>query len=266
MADPFSVGAGIVGVLGVAIQISEMVFKFGLDWKNAPEDVMAFKHELQNLQITLAEMQSKLFSNPSFEAAFQGNSSALLSHVKADDASEDSIKEAFKNCQAELKKIVNKFQAKEGRPGSGWDRVKDAFVSKETERAISHLQRRCRNFDQLLSIDTAALTAHTNLEVKEVRKENQGWHSQAQNRNILRWLSALSFEEKHRDILSKHHPGTGQWLLDADEFKAWRNGQLDSSPNLWCPGIRKLIHRHRPSMWKRTNQCSRSGQDRASVS
>lgn len=75
-----------------------------------------------------------------------------------------------------------------------------------------------------------------------MRKEHQQWHAAEENSKILRWLSHLNFGEKHRDILSKLHPGTGQWLLDSDQFKAWRNGHQDYPPNLWCPGIRKSTH------------------------
>ncbi|KAF7507610.1 hypothetical protein GJ744_010280 [Endocarpon pusillum] len=218
MAEPFSVGAGIVGVLGLAIQISQMVLKFGLDWKEAPKE-------------------TKLICNPSFEEAFDGNSSALLSHLKANDLSQDSIKEAFETCQTQLVEVVDSFKAKERSHRLGWERFKAPFSSFKTSKAISELQRQCQSINQLILIDTATIVASTRLEVKEVRKEHQQWHAAERNRKILRWLSHLSFEEKHRDILSKLHPGTGQWLLDSDQFKAWRNGHQDSPPNLWCPGI-----------------------------
>lgn len=239
MADPFSVGAGIIGVLGLTSQISSILYKFGHDWKNAPSDVKAFRLELQNLHATLAEMQKMLFANPSFEEAFEDNSSALLLHLKADDISKDSIKQAFEQCQAQLTTLVVTLKEKEKKSGSGWERLKGAFSNKETEKVILQLGRQCRVFEKLISIDTALLTAKTLVEVRKARKEYQEWHIEEENHNILQWLSSFDFGEKHRDILSKLHPGTGQWLLEMDEFKAWRNGQDDCPPNMWCPGIRE---------------------------
>lgn len=238
MAEPFSVAVGIVGVLGLAIQISQVVLKFGLDWKDAPKDVKAFRHELQSLQMTLTEMET-LISRPSFEEAFEGDSSAFLSHLTGDDLSKDSIKDAFSNCEMQLMEVVSDLLAKESSHRLGWDRSKAAFLSKKTERSVSQLQRQCQIFNQLVSMDTAALTARTQLEIRKVRKEHQEWHIEEEDHRILRWLSHLNFEERHRDVLFKLHPGTGQWLLDSDEFKAWRNGKLDSTPSLWCPGIRE---------------------------
>jgi hypothetical protein len=47
MADPFSIGGGIVSVIGLAIQVTQVVVQLGLDWKDAPADVKMFMAELQ---------------------------------------------------------------------------------------------------------------------------------------------------------------------------------------------------------------------------
>jgi hypothetical protein len=39
MADPFGTGAGIVGVISLAIQITQVAVQFGMDWKDAPDDI-----------------------------------------------------------------------------------------------------------------------------------------------------------------------------------------------------------------------------------
>jgi hypothetical protein len=39
------------------------------------------------------------------------------------------------------------------------------------------------------------------------------------------------------DIIAKRAEGTGQWLLESTEFKAWLDG---TSETLWCPGPRGL--------------------------
>jgi len=54
---------------------------------------------------------------------------------------------------------------------------------------------------------------------------------------ILAWFSSLNFFPTQNDIYGKHHKGTGQWLLESQEFNDWLNGIKES---LWCPGIREF--------------------------
>ena len=91
----------------------------------------------------------------------------------------------------------------------------------------------------MVSLDTAKLSAATLVEAKAARREQNQWHNAEEIRRILNWLSSLSFESKQADVLSKSHPGTGQWMLKSDRFIAWRDEHSGSPPVLWCPGIRK---------------------------
>lgn len=83
--------------------------------------------------------------------------------------------------------------------------------------------------------------ASTYREVTDGKRELKEWHDAEENQTILAWLSRLSFEEIHADILSKHHPGTGEWLLALEEFKQWKDDLLTGSSILWCPGIREYL-------------------------
>lgn len=243
MGDPFSVGAGVVGVLSLTIQISRLIWEFGLDWKDAPKDIKNLMLEVQGLQITLSDIQKRLISNPSFEEAFEGSGSTLLFHLKDIDASKDSIREGFNCTQSQLEDIVKGLEVRETGGKHGWGRIRATLSSKRILDSILQLQRQSEILQKLVSIDTVVLSASTHLEIKAWRGEHQKWHTTEENQQILQWLSRdcrLEFEKKHCDILSKLHPGTGEWFLELDEFKAWRNGQLDTAPNLWCPGIREL--------------------------
>jgi hypothetical protein len=90
------------------------------------------------------------------------------------------------------------------------------------------------NFDVVSEsvANVAALAATTNTEIKE-------WHRESKSQQMLSWLSRISFDSKQSDILSKRHPGTGEWLLNSDTFKAWRDGNPEASQTLWCKGIRR---------------------------
>jgi hypothetical protein len=68
MADPFGTGAGIVGVIGLAIQITQVVIQFGIDWKDAPANVKTFMAELGTLKTVLSETNTNIILNPDFAA------------------------------------------------------------------------------------------------------------------------------------------------------------------------------------------------------
>jgi hypothetical protein len=54
---------------------------------------------------------------------------------------------------------------------------------------------------------------------------------------ILDWLSPLDFELTQAKLFHEWKDGSGNWFLESEQFKAWRDGTLDI---LWCPGIREL--------------------------
>ncbi|KAJ6586375.1 ankyrin repeat-containing domain protein [Mycena vulgaris] len=52
---------------------------------------------------------------------------------------------------------------------------------------------------------------------------------------IIEWMSPLNFFQRQADIFSTWQPGTGGWLLDDTQFKAWESS---SGQTLWCCGMR----------------------------
>jgi hypothetical protein len=65
----------------------------------------------------------------------------------------------------------------------------------------------------MVSIDVAVFSASTYKEVIQGKKGQSKWHENEEDQKVLAWLSHLSFEETHQDILSKRHPGTAGWLF-----------------------------------------------------
>jgi hypothetical protein len=62
------------------------------------------------------------------------------------------------------------------------------------------------------------------------------WRRDEEREKALEWLSPLSFEDRQKEILSKHCVGTGNWLLESEGFKAWCDGATDAPRGLWCHG------------------------------
>jgi hypothetical protein len=51
---------------------------------------------------------------------------------------------------------------------------------------------------------------------------------------ILDWLSAADYTSQQSDLLARRQEGTGQWLLDSEEYKHWLR---TPRATLFCPGI-----------------------------
>ena len=55
-----------------------------------------------------------------------------------------------------------------------------------------------------------------------------------ERQTMLDWLTPTDYGTQQSDFLSRRQEGTGQWLLDSEEFQRWSN---ESNQTLFCPGI-----------------------------
>jgi Cdc6-like AAA superfamily ATPase len=55
-----------------------------------------------------------------------------------------------------------------------------------------------------------------------------------QRQAILDWLTPIDYAAQQQDFISRRQAGTGQWLLDSEEFQTWLNSDKQT---LFCPGI-----------------------------
>ena len=51
---------------------------------------------------------------------------------------------------------------------------------------------------------------------------------------ILDWLTQINYGPQQSDFINRRQPGTGQWLLDSENFQTWINTDKQT---LFCPGI-----------------------------
>ncbi|PHH84259.1 hypothetical protein CDD83_2236 [Cordyceps sp. RAO-2017] len=231
MADPFS----IIGVIGVALQIVQEIAKLGLSWKDAPKNVRKFMAELQALKSTLSETNLNLALNPEFVLAFQGRRSAVLSQWKTETAANDTDKKVL-TCKAELDGLLGELKKRANMKGqrAAWDRVKAAFLSDKTRQAVEDLHRQCQTLNSLAAIDSAALGAYTLNEFKTARQEHLDQERARQQSLVLDWLSSVDHGVVQYDCGLRQQSGTGQWFLDALEFRTWVKS---CGETLFCPGI-----------------------------
>jgi hypothetical protein len=252
MADPFGTGAGIIGVIGLAIQITQVVVQFGMDWKDAPDDVKTFMAELGTLKTVLSETNANILLNPDFAAAFQNRPSLLLSQLgpKAPLTTDTNL--MLEICRRELDSMLKELKKRGQGHRIGWERLKGAILAKDTRDSVENLCRQCQTLNNMLSIDAAVLGATTYKEVREARKEQQeislairggvdesNWRQENQEQQherqtILQWLTPVDYAAQQSDFIGRRQEGTGQWLLDSAQFKAWLETDKQT---LFCPGI-----------------------------
>jgi Cdc6-like AAA superfamily ATPase len=73
-------------------------------------------------------------------------------------------------------------------------------------------------------------SSETKQGVDELRRHNHDVENQA----IIDWLTPIDYSTQQSDFIGRRQKGTGQWLLDSDEFQRWQN---DSKQTMFCPGI-----------------------------
>lgn len=243
MADPLSIAGGIVGVLGLTILITQIVVQFGLDWKDAPKEAKSIVRELQSLRVVMSEIEKAEFClslNTDFVDAFQDRPSILLSELGPNAPATTETKLSINVCKQELENLLDKLKKIGKGNRVGWERLKASFLVKDLQKSIDKAYCQCRILNDMISYDAINLGVSTLGQVKRARKEQKEWHDAQENQEMLGWLSNLDFKQKQTDILSKQLSGTGEWFLNLDMFRAWRNGHQDTSSTLCCPGIRKF--------------------------
>jgi len=259
MADPFGTGAGIIGVIGLAIQITQVIVQFGMDWKDAPDNVKTFMAELGTLKTVLSETNTNLLLNPDFAEAFQNRPSLLLSQLGPKAPSTTDTNLMLEICRRELDSMLKELKKRGQGHRLGWERLKGAFVAEDTRDSVENLCRQCQTLNNMLSIDAAVLGVTTYKEITEARKEQREWHQaeaeislvirggvdesnrrqenqerQRERQTILDWLTPIDFVSQQHDFIARRQEGTGQWLLDSTEFKAWVETDKQT---LFCLGI-----------------------------
>lgn len=248
MADPFTIGTGIVGVISLAMEVLQVTIQFGLDWKDAPRDIKTFKAELQTLKTILLETHDNLILNPDFTEIFQNRPSILLSQLGPNAPPTTDTRLLLDVCGKELKDLLEELKKRAKGHRIGWERMKGAFLAKNTRESVETLHRQCQMLNNMVNIDMAELGVITYKEVKNVRKEQQdakaeqqkvqenqqAWHQAGVDKELLTWLASVDYATQQSDFISRRHKGTGQWLLKSDIFRAWINQQ---SQMLFCPGI-----------------------------
>ena len=224
---------GIVGVIGVAAQIMKIATKFGLDWKDAPADAKSFVTEIQALKTVLSETNTNFLVNDDFKNAFHGRHSSLILQL-GDTAQGTDTHAMVSACKKELESLLEDLKKRISGHRIGWERLKGAFLAKTTREAVESLHRQCQTLNSLVAMDALSLGVSTHKEVRKARTEQQSWHEDEAHRAIVDWLTTVDYGPQQSDFIGRRQEGTGQWLLDSEQYQEWKK---TTKQTLFCPGI-----------------------------
>ncbi|PGH26886.1 hypothetical protein AJ80_01468 [Polytolypa hystricis UAMH7299] len=222
MADPFSTGSAVIGVISLTIQVTQALVQFGLDWKDAPHDIRAFMTELQTFKTILSETNTNLL-NSDFVEVFHNRPSLLISELGSNASPTTETRQMLSICETALEDLLQELREKAKGHRLGWDRIKTVFRARNIRESVETLYRRCQVLNNMVLIDATTLGATTYKEVKE--QERQA---------ILDWLSSDDYASQQADIIHRRQEGTGLWLLDSAQFRTWVDQR---NQTLFCPGI-----------------------------
>ncbi|RYP44175.1 hypothetical protein DL768_009323 [Monosporascus sp. mg162] len=261
--DPLSATASVITVL----QLSSEVVKYINSTAGATKERKRLREELRACESILQQLKDeaddseegkawsetiKALENP---GAPLGRLSVALCKVKAKLQPREGIKKVL----ADLKWPFNKQEIKEIFAAIGREKsLLKLALTNNSRKLIQEIQKSSNeNKTQLIElIQTIKTSSAENLGQFSELKDNLAvlQNSQAclhdgldafyrrhdsrelleKRLTILNWLTPIDYAGQQSDFVNRRQAGTGQWLLDSVEFKAWMKTDKQT---LFCPGI-----------------------------
>ncbi|PQE31443.1 hypothetical protein CJF32_00008075 [Rutstroemia sp. NJR-2017a WRK4] len=137
----------------------------------------------------------------------------------------------------ELEETLDKYQELDSKSNSKgtvnktrrvWKRIQ--FDPKDIDRHRSRITLNISALNAFLARTTGDVTLATKQGVDRLNQRQDEQLFQ----DIAEWLMPTNYAIQQTDLKSKVQPGTGQWLLDSQEFGEWMS---EGKSTLFCPGI-----------------------------
>ena len=229
--DPITVlglAASIIQLIDATVKVTQYIN----DVKDAPAERSKLAMEVANLVPLLTSLRYRIEGASSDDSWFLG--------VRSLGAPKGPL-DLFKQ---DLKYLASKLEPQHGAKKIGkllvWtlDKkdIKNSLDSIERIKSLISLALQRDTFDLSLAIKNDL--GKVGLDVQVLGKDFASLRTESISRidrEILDWLSPLSFYAKQKDTLDKVQKGTGGWLLQSVEFTQWLTSPKKQT--LWCPGM-----------------------------
>lgn len=96
-----------------------------------------------------------------------------------------------------------------------------------------------------LAVDHLTISKEIRQETKQIREYSQKTlfrQDVSEQRMVFEWLSTVDAAECHHTARAKHEPGTGDWVLDSEDFDLWLTGTREMIWLYGIPGSGKTVH------------------------
>ncbi|KAJ6183623.1 hypothetical protein N7519_004924 [Penicillium mononematosum] len=206
--------------LGDLISIITLANKLRKDFVGAPSQFNSITREVRGLAIILQDLDIQLLG------------------YDINDKQQKQLAEISHSCGIllnELQDAMEKYKVVDYSGTSIHKKARSIWkrISWEPED-ISELRGRLMSNVMLLQSFMSAISRQTMVATKQTL-EHLNQRQQSDERScILDWLSAADYTSQQSDLLSRRQEGTGQWLLNSEEYEHWLR---TPRATLFCPGI-----------------------------
>lgn len=234
MADPLSVSASIAGLVTITDMAFRRTFRYVQAVRGAPKELSALTTAmgaLSGILHNLCLLVGQLEGEP-FDTTIQAN------HIYSCLQTVEKIQGILNNFESSTERHSMKAMKRLRWPFSVSE-AKDLCTEIEGHKTTLSLALTADGLSGLLQ----ALSRQKDLQsgindVKSELKRKCEFETRVsmteERRKILDWIQPYDPHQNHAMSLRLRHPGTGLWLIESDEFKAWLTCP---SAKLWYHGI-----------------------------
>ena len=247
MTDPFSIIVGVAGLLGVTAQTLRLAKTYVDEVRHKDEAAAEFLRELNALHFNLSRLDQFLHRENAGARHFE-NTSVLVSSTTSCRHSLDHLHEKLSSNRARrLERLRWPLSAKEHRETvqelrafAQWIQLALAIdgwtlLSKTSSEILDILKLQLSTFQLLENINDRTHSIQKSVEEQsEILKHDRLSQERSE---VLDWISMLNSKQKHHHVRLPRVEGTGEWLLETEDFERWRDKPNSHNRNLCCYGI-----------------------------
>ncbi|KAK6950682.1 hypothetical protein Daesc_007207 [Daldinia eschscholtzii] len=140
---------------------------------------------------------------------------------------DDLIRE-LQACMVDLSRQFEKTSSK-----GLMQKIRFAHMEKDIQKAIEKASRMNGFLNSWLTLDIKETTKSIDDGVKALNSHVEEEMINGKIDDIVKYYAPISFSEKHGNVIQQRQDGTGQWLLESEEFQDWMQS---IGGTLWCSG------------------------------
>ncbi|KAJ7085253.1 ankyrin repeat-containing domain protein [Mycena epipterygia] len=215
MPDPFT----LAGLVGTALQFVDTIVKireYVVDFQDAPKDQHDFLAEVEAVQPLLGALTMRVEANES-TGIVNGIQHFKRPLVELNETMERLAKEL--DTKGGVAKALNHSAVIQSIQRTAAEGKKDSLNAVSSIESLAEQQQQDR---KLLDSIRGTLQRQEAYQEDEMREK------------LMNWWSPINFFTRQQDIFNAGQPGTVEWFLASEPFKAWI---LGLGTRLWCRGI-----------------------------